>query len=279
MKYVMNAQPMLPTPEDVIKRIDDMPSKKEKDEKYRNAFRYLYLIAGWVSQIAGDYEPKGSDATLVNIDGVKAVMFPVKTARREGRIRPVAIPINPYYEPWAESLYVWFKRNEDENPFGGLSMRSYQRQASIVFDGLEWPIEKYSKTIYGEVDETKIIRIRNNDGIKEYLVEYDDGERHWVQNPLTKRETVVEEKHWNPFSLTSLRHLRIFELKYFYEFSKGDIETFTGLSGMAIKNSYPSALNRYQFVEPSNGKLHLEHLKFQASSYFRKLLKSRKYEG
>jgi len=275
----MEAQPRLPTPEEVIKKIDAIPPKKEKDEKYQNAFRYLYLTAGWVSEIAGDYAPKGSDATIEDIDGVKTVLFPIKTARRDGRIRPVAIPLNPYYEPWAESLYVWFKLHEDENPFDGLTMRSYQRHASILFDGLEWPIEKYTKTIYGEVDETKIIRIRKKNGIKEYLVEYEDEERHWVRDPLTKKETVIEKKHWNPFSLLSLRHLRIFELKYFYGFSKDEIEIFTGLSGAGPGNFYSNPLSRYQFIEPSNGKLHREHLKLQASSYFKKLLKSRTYEG
>ena len=280
--YYLDATPMansytLPTVDEVRDRINNMPISSDSEVKYRNALRYIHLIAGRVSEFAGKYAPIGKDAHIVDIDGVKAVLFLVQTAQRDGRIRPVALPIDPFYEPWTEPLYEWFKAHENSNPFGGLTSRSYQRMASIVFDGLKWPVEKYLKTEYKEVDKSRILFERTVDGEREYLVEYDDLERRWVKDPKVAAAVVEKGGHWRDFSLMSLRHLRMFELRILYNFTKDNIETYTGLSGVDPTRLGTRTLNRYQYGSRS-GELQIEYQKNIAKSYFKNLLKSRKYE-
>jgi hypothetical protein len=52
--------------------------------------------------------PRGSDARLGNftLNGVDVpcVIFSVKTAKRGGNVRSVALPLNEEYEPWTKPL-------------------------------------------------------------------------------------------------------------------------------------------------------------------------------
>lgn len=125
----------LPTVEDIRKRIDAVPMIK-----YKNALRYQYLICGRVSEVCGKWGPRGEDAHIIELDGEEAVLFSVRTAKRKGKIRPVALPLE--YEPWARALVGWFEhRGEDEAfPF---CIRSLQRIASDAFEGFSYPIESH----------------------------------------------------------------------------------------------------------------------------------------
>lgn len=128
----------LPSVEDIRTRIDSVEMIK-----YRNALRYEYLICGRVSEVCGKYGPKGTDAQIVEIDGEEAVLFPVKTAKRKGKLRPVVLPLK--YEPWARALVGWFEHRGEEDAFP-FCMRSLQRVAHFLFEGLSYPIEAYGDT-------------------------------------------------------------------------------------------------------------------------------------
>ncbi len=249
----------------------------KSDVKYRNAFRYVYLIAGRVIELAGDWAILGKDAHLVDLDGISAVLFLVKSAHRDGLIRPVALPMDPYYESWTEPLYEWFKAHENVNPFGGLTPRSYQRKASIVFKGLEWPVEKYFTTEYQPVEPNQIKYERTVAGVREYLVEFENLERRWLKEAKIAVTSVQKGGHWRNFSLISLRHLRMFELRAFYNFSKDNIETYSGLSGVDPKRPGTRTVNRYQYGS-LNGNIQIQYQKNIAETYFSSLLKSRKYD-
>jgi len=106
----------LPSVDDIRNRVDSLGKLK-----YMNALRYQYLICGRVSEVCGNYAPIGTDAHIVEFEGEEAILFPVRTAKRNGKIRPVALPLK--YEPWARALVGWFEY--------------------ILFDGLSYPIEKY----------------------------------------------------------------------------------------------------------------------------------------
>lgn len=265
----------LPTIEETRQRIEDMNTSKKNGKLYQNAFRYIFLIAGNVSEITSKYPPLGRDAIKTKMKNIDAVIFPVKTARRKGRIRPIALPCNPLYERWTDTLYSWFSVHDDAQPFGGLNMRSFQREAIEVFKGLAWPVEEYTKTVYVEPEKSRIILERTRqDDVREYLVEYPNLERRWVENPRIQLKTELTDKHWRPFSLLSLRQQRIRDLKYYYEFTDDQIRTFTGLSSMDPNNRKSSSLDRYNWVNPSE-EHQLSALKFAAESYFEKLLKYR----
>jgi len=136
--------PNLPSVEDIRKRIDAIETIK-----YRNALRYEYLICGRVSEVCGAYAPMGSDARIVEMEGEEAVLFPVRTAKRHGKIRPVALPLK--YEPWARALVGWFEYRGNNKAFP-FCMRSLQRVAAEVFRGLSYPIEKYNPKEGREID-------------------------------------------------------------------------------------------------------------------------------
>ncbi len=260
---------------DIRDIIDEMPTETHDDRVYQNSFRYLFLSAARPSEITGQYAPMGKDAHRVMINGEPAVLFVQRTARRSGLKRPIALPLDARYEPWAELLLTFFEENRDRNPFeletAPKSTRRYlQYKSENVFKGLEWPVEKYSKTVQKTVD-TKVIKKRERDGVTEYLVEYEDEERHWVENPNKIKSTETIPANVRPFSLQSLRHLRIQDLKLFYNFSNSQIEIFTGL-----KRSNPDApfstLGRYSYLKPTIDS-ELDLMLYSASSYFDNLLK------
>lgn len=260
-----------PSVVEIRKRIDTIPKNTKHGIIYQNAFRYLYLIAGRVSEVVGKYSPLGEDALKTQIDGIDAVIFPVKTARKKGSRRPVAIPLSPYYEKWAGDLYEWFKVHGGTNPFGVLTSRSYQRMASIVFKDIKWPVEDYHKTIRTQSGDSRVIYERPaENGETEYLVEYRDLERRWVKDPRTKAVTIVRERHWNNFSLQSLRHQRIRELKYNYGFTENEIKTYTGL--IRTDGKLSRTFDRYDFVNPQNDEIQVEALIYASKNYFQKLL-------
>jgi len=71
----------LSTPE-IRKIIDNI-----EDKKYRNAFRYQFLIGGTISEVCGDNRPEGKDAFIdnfeINTETFPAVFFKIKSARRK----------------------------------------------------------------------------------------------------------------------------------------------------------------------------------------------------
>ena len=253
-----------------------MDTTKKSGKVYQNALRYIYLITGRVSELSGSYAAAGNDAHKIKIENSEAVMFLVKTARQPGKRRGVVLPLNDEYEPWAETIYKWFEVHEDSKPFGSLSMRSFQREAGELFKGLMWPVDEYRKVVYTTLDKVHIVRekLKEEGGI-EYLVEYTSGERHWVDDPKVAVETEVREPHWRPFTLQSLRQLRIWELKHIYGFSDTQIGMYTGMSGIYDDLRIPgvSHVNVYgQDVESQ--KLYADYVK-DATSYYKLLLKPR----
>ena len=234
-------------------------------------------------EITGAYAPIGNDTHRVEINGSPALLIVQKTARRKGKVRPIAFPLDPKYEPWAEPLASFFEEHPTENPFilpsAPKSTRRYlQYKSDKVFKGLQWPVEQYSKTVYEPTDTNKIIKERLLSGKTEYLVEYPDEERHWVQNPNVKKGTVIRKAEPRPFSLQSLRHLRIRELKLFYQFSDEEIKQFTGLTRIGRDDPTSRTLDRYRYLDPLKGPNQLQNLVSVASGYFDKLLKRKAWK-
>jgi len=131
--------------------------KSIKDERYRFAFMYQYLIGGDPGEVAGFNSPKGSDAFKIEyaINGRKihAVLFIVKTVRKVEHYRACVIPLDPIYEPWSLVVYKWFNKYKDECPFqfgkkkklDAESNKDYlMRKAKKVFSGLKWLKESYT---------------------------------------------------------------------------------------------------------------------------------------
>jgi len=188
----------LPSVEDIRNRVDSLGKLK-----YMNALRYQYLICGRVSEVCGKYAPIGTDARIVEFEGEEAVLFPVRTAKRSGKIRPVALPLK--YEPWARALVGWFEYRGEEKAFP-FSMRALQREASILFDGLSYPIEKYRP----------------------------GKDLDWIDG------------HWNPMCTHALRHIRALQdLLCFYGFDGLDLAIYGGWSSQSVESRLPGIASRY----------------------------------
>ena len=225
---------------------------------------------------ARKYAPLGKDAHRVTVNGEPAALFIQRTARRGGLKRPIALPLDAKYEPWTEVLLHFFEENDDRNPFeletAPKSTKRYlQKKSETIFKGLEWPVEKYTKTVYETVDTNKIIKKMERNGVMEYLVEFEDEERHWVENPNVKKGIQIQNAYIRPFSLQSLRHLRIQDLKLFYNFSNSQIEIFTGLK-RSNPNDPSSTLDRYSNLKPT-ADTELDLMPNSASNYFDNLKK------
>jgi len=82
---------------------------------------YQLLVGGSVSEICGKNKPKGTDAfkkkIKINNKTVTAVFFKIKTARRKGKLRICAIPLDNEYEPWSKDILNWFHKHGESCPF------------------------------------------------------------------------------------------------------------------------------------------------------------------
>ncbi|MFZ7137867.1 MAG: hypothetical protein ACOWW1_05565 [archaeon] len=191
----------LPTIDIVRERIEQVPSKQ-----FRLCLMTAYLYAGRISEVVGqaapsDYTtargPRGTDAKLdYYLDGdvdEPCVVFTVRTAKREGIVRKVAVPVN--FEPWAKEVYNYFQGFGDRPvfPFTRQWVGRYVREHG-VFEGLTYPIEKY--VIVERSGKLKKIR------------------------PVSR--------HMRPYNLHAIRHSRASELVEFYGFDGFNLATYGG---------------------------------------------------
>lgn len=169
------------------------------------AAKCAYLYAGRITEVVGDSSPNdtshaigpvGTDANPdvyinTNMDlREPAAVFTVRTAKRGKKPRLVALPLN--YEPWARELGKYFDARGEKLvfPFTRQHVGDVIRESG-VFEGLEYPIEKY--TIWQEK----------------------------VAGPPV-------ERHLRPFNLHALRHLRASELVEHYGFDGIDLAIYGG---------------------------------------------------
>jgi hypothetical protein len=180
----------------------------------------LYLFCGRISEVVAQaYKtdktvargPRGTDARLdvYRVGDMKfpAVVFTVRTAKRQGLERKVAVPADPTYERWAKPVYEYFRQHEDKPvfPFTQQHVR-YRCYKLGVFKGLTYTIETY---------------------------------------PVWKNGVVVRrvERYSRPFTLQAIRHLRASELVDYYGFTGGDLAVYGGWTFRTML--FPAATDRY----------------------------------
>lgn len=208
------------------------------DEQYRLAFMFQYLVAGRISEVCGKYAPKGVDAIPTDFDGEEAVLFIVRTAKREGRLRPVALPLNDKYEPWASPVYEYFASKEKMHPFKfadkwATSVRYMQWEAEKAFSNLEWPLVKYTMKKNG-------------------------------------RKIKVPSR-WKNVTSHVLRKRRSITLMLDYDFDHIDLSIYGGWTIARQSEGVPQALRSYLHVDPQSSQEPAKLLKKLARRYFHKL--------
>ena len=71
----------------------------------------------------------------------------MKTAKRMGREKFIALPLNPKYEPFTQEILEYFKgqKKRRSNKAFNFSTRTLQNRAAECFQGLEYMVEKRGK--------------------------------------------------------------------------------------------------------------------------------------
>jgi len=270
-----------------------------KDEQYRYGFMYQHLICGRISEMCGQYAPlgtsfvemefevpifiektlEGQEVTVVELTKIPAVMFIAKTAKRQGRLRPCAVPLDSKYEPWAQPMLDYFREVGDDYPFMfhskfEHSIRYAQWEAEEIFDGLMWPMIQYTRAKKIPYKPEMVISERYGDtGYEEYLVELDDGRRYWTYDKKLVSESEKILARWKPFRSHCLRKRREITLTMEYGFDGIDSAYFGGWTESGKDKTIPVALKHYLHMELGSAKESMMLLKKMANRYFRKLCK------
>jgi hypothetical protein len=191
-------------------------------EDFRHCLMATYLLDARISEVVSKAcakdttiarGPKGSDAKQENFiqsgSEIQCVVFTVKTAKRQGKERYIALPLDEQYEPWAKPLYGYFLAagNRPVFDFTRQTIWKYIKDAD-TFKGLTCPITRYI-----------------------------------VTKKLTLEKQPVPE-HDNPFRLHALRHLRASELVGFYGFDGFNLATYGGWTYHTMAQT-SSVMDRY----------------------------------
>jgi hypothetical protein len=102
--------------------------------------------------------PTGQDVKLETFEiadtKTEAAIFTVRTAKRDGKIRKIALPLEKKFEPWTEQLYNYYLEYGTDKVFPFTRQKAWD-YAQEAFSGLSYPIEKYTQ--YDVVD-TKAVK-------------------------------------------------------------------------------------------------------------------------
>ena len=220
----------VPTADEVRARIEAIPRIP-----IRYACMTAYLYCGRASEVVGKAyrtdtktTPRGPRGTKdVRLDKFTrsrqqdvvfgrtyepAVVFTVRTAKRKGMVRSVAVPIR--YDPWAKLLYKYFQRAGDRLVFPFTRQFLYDK-ASKAFKGWWYPIDPY---------------------------------KIWEDGKLVKNV----EAHLKPFGVHALRHVRATELVEFYGFDGFNLAAYGGWTISTTQAqfgvSFPRVISRYLYL-------------------------------
>ena len=114
---------------------------EEVKEPYRYGLMFQYLAGARVSEVCGRWAFTRDDYEVADFEGEPVLVCILKTAKRRGRERAIALPLNPEYEPWSRDLLRYFEECRGV-PFdwSRWTQWNYARRA---FDGLTYQIEDY----------------------------------------------------------------------------------------------------------------------------------------
>jgi len=238
-----------------------------------------YLALGRVSEIFGKYMPCKTDVILTDFDGVEAVMFIIKTAKRKGMLRPVAVPLNKEYEPFAEPVYEYMVNSRDEYPFAlhenvETSKKYAMTAAKKMFSGYWWPMIDYTRSTAVPYTQDMVIKQDfTKKGQDQYLVQFEDGSRVWTTNTEIAYVNVKIASRWKPCTSHVNRKRRTLTLAMNYLFDGLDRAIIGGWTEKSQDGSVADALKHYMFLDLSEmDSSMVELLKMLAKRYFKKLL-------
>ena len=213
----------LPEVETVRKRIE---TAAKKEAKFCLMSAYLFCArASEIIGITNSYDvihgqtiargPTGQDVKIETFElgdiKTEAVVFTIRTAKRDGKIRKIALPREKHFEPWTELLYNYYREHGSDKVFPFTRQKAWE-YAQETFEGLRYPIEKYN-TYDSEDTKTKPVKA-----------------------------------HMKPFRTHALRHLRATELIETFGFTGFDLSVYGGWTLRSMVG-VGSAMSRYAHLD------------------------------
>jgi len=213
----------LPEVETVRRRIETATKREAKF-----CLMAAYLFCARASEIVGatnSYDvknnqtiargPSGIDVKLETFEigdiKTQAAVFTVRTAKRDGKIRKIALPLEKTYEPWAEQLYSYYREHGEDKVFSFTRQKAWE-YANKTFKGLSYPIEKYN-----------------------------------LYDPEDQKPKPVKA-HLKPFRTHALRHLRATELIETFGFTGFDLSVYGGWTLRSMVG-VGSSMSRYAHLD------------------------------
>lgn len=205
----------LPKVETIRQRIE---LAQEKEAKF--CFMAEYLFCARISEIIGRKCPSDLTTTPRGITGkdvtqtvykigkqkFDVIVFTVRTAKRGGKERKIALPLEKEYEPFTEQLFNYVRQFGKDPVFPFTRQKAFE-YAAETFKGLSYPIERYRP--------------------------FKDGK------PLP-----MVEEHIKPFRTHALRHLRTTELIEVFDFNGIELSIYGGWT-LRSMTGVGSAMSRY----------------------------------
>jgi len=211
-----------------LPEVETVRNRIEKATKQEAKFCLMaaYLFCARASEIVGatnSYDvshnqtvargPTGLDVKLETFElgdiKTDAAVFTIRTAKRDGKIRKIALPFEKKFEPWTEQLYNYYLEHGSDKVFPFTRQKAWD-YAQDTFSGLSYPIEKYRM--------------------------YDPEKPKPVK------------AHMKPFRTHALRHLRATELIETFGFTGFDLSVYGGWTLRSMVG-VGSAMSRYAHLD------------------------------
>jgi len=247
-----------------------------KNKQHRMLFKYQYLTVGRISEVAGKYMPHVNDHTFIEVEGEEFVMFIVKTAKRKGRMRPCARPLNTKYDVWTKEVYDYMQ-TYDDYPFKLAenldTSKTYAMNATKpMFKDLYWPMIDYTRSSEREYKEEWVIPEAtkwDKNGFKQRLVVFPDGspDRGWTRHPDIVTFGMKVEERWNRATSHIIRKRGIMTLANYYGIEGINISYYAGWTLGSRDDGTPAMLKIYMHTDLSTSRDAIPNLERQAKRY------------
>jgi len=217
----------VPHPNDVRDRIEQTSKKP-----HRMGLMYGFLIAGRASEVVGKAcpsdirtTPRGPlgrdfERTQARVDNevYDAVVFNVKTSKRGGIPRSIGLPLDPEYEPWAESVLEYFQQfDKNDHVFPYTRQDLFPSAKEVFKEDYVYPIEEYTTQ---SIDQ---------DAFNELIEQVPQSIKHLVKVPNYLRNKNKVPRHNRLLRLHgALRHYRLMELTQRFGFNREDRKVYAG---------------------------------------------------
>ena len=121
--------------QEVRSRIENM-----KNDKLRIIAKFQLLTACRVSEAVGKYAVRKDDLVFTNYKGNELALFNLRTAKRQGTLRTIALPVN---QVWLDEIVEYFKNSRGKKVFK-YGESSVTHLLANEFNGLKYFIERYT---------------------------------------------------------------------------------------------------------------------------------------